>query len=144
MFFKTLISVIMLFALSMPLIAKDDRQLADLPDHINRHLISSMRDHLLALEEITRHLSNYNYGKAADVAEKRLGMSSVEIHYTRYLGKYMPKEMSSIATKMHRAASRFALSAKNAEHDGGLNRAFAALSEVMEQCVACHTTFRIH
>ena len=56
----------------------------------------------------------------------------------------MPKEMGAIGTNMHRAASRFALAAKDAELDGGLNRAFAALSEVMQQCVACHSVYKVH
>ena len=44
----------------------------------------------------------------------------------------MPKEMGAIGTNMHKAASRFALAAKDAELDGGLNKAFSALSEVMQ------------
>ncbi len=46
----------------------------------------------------------------------------------------MPKEMGAIGTSMHRAASRSALAAKDAELDGGLHNAFSALSEVMQQC----------
>ncbi len=94
------------------------------------------------MEEITRHLSEYAI--AADVAEKRLGMSSMEIHYTKFLGKYMPKEMRTIATKMYRAASKFAQSAKEADTNRRLNRAFAELSQVMKQCVTCHMDYRIH
>jgi len=56
----------------------------------------------------------------------------------------MPKEMRAIGTNMHRAASRFALAAKDAEIEGGLNKAFAALSEVMQQCVACHAGYKVH
>ena len=31
-----------------------------------------------------------------------------------------------------------------AEVDGGLEKAFAALSDVMKQCVACHSAFKVH
>lgn len=144
MFIKTLVLGFMFFALSYPVQAKDNRQQAQLPDHISQHLMATMRDHLLALQEITLHLSDSSYEKAADVAEKRLGMSSVEIHYAKFLGKYMPEEMRLIGTKMHEAASRFAVSARNAKQIGGLNRAFASLSEVMNQCVNCHTAYRVH
>lgn len=56
----------------------------------------------------------------------------------------MPKAMGAIGTEMHRAASRFAVAAKDAELEGGLNKAFGALSEVMQQCVACHNGYRVH
>jgi hypothetical protein len=104
--------------------------------------MSTMRDHLEALEEITHLLAESKYAQAADTAEKRLGMSTVEIHYKRFVGKYMPKGMRNISKQMHKAASDFALSAREAEKDGGLNRAFAALSQVMKQCVACHDLYR--
>jgi mono/diheme cytochrome c family protein len=107
-------------------------------------MLSNMRDHLLALEEITRFLANQNYDEAAEVAENRLGMSSLELHGASHLGQFMPQEMGAIGTKMHRAASRFALAAKDAELDGGLNKAFSALAEVMQQCVACHAGYKVH
>ncbi|MGB1109527.1 MAG: hypothetical protein ACPG4N_04180, partial [Gammaproteobacteria bacterium] len=59
-------------------------------------------------------------------------------------GKVMPKAMGAIGTSMHRAASRFALAARDADVDGGLAKAFGALSEVMQQCVACHEGYRVH
>jgi len=103
-----------------------------------------MRDHLLALEEITRYLANQQYDKAAEVAENRLGMSSLKLHGASQLGKFMPREMGAIGTNMHRAASRFALAAQDAEIEGGLNKAFSTLSEVMQQCVACHSVYKVH
>lgn len=141
---KILIFISLLFAVNMQVMAKDKRQQVELPAPMVQHMMSNMRDHLLALQEITRHLSSLNYDEAADVAEKRLGMSSMESHGASHMGKFMPKEMGKIGTQMHRAASRFALSARDAELDGGLNKAFAALSDVMSQCVACHTSYRVH
>jgi hypothetical protein len=98
---------------------------------------------IFALEEITRYLANQKYDEAAEVAESRLGMSSLELHGASHLGEFMPKEMGDIGTSMHRAASRFALVAIDAELDGGLNKAFSALSDVMSQCVACHSAYKI-
>ncbi len=138
----TTFSILLFF--SANLFAADNRIKVELPSHMRDHMLSNMRDHLLALQEITRYLSDSEYEKAADVAEQRLGMSSLESHGASHMGKFMPKEMGAIGTSMHQAASRFAISARDAELDGGLHKAFSALSEVMQQCVACHSGYRVH
>jgi len=137
-----LTSVVFLLALSIPLIANADRQSADLPSHVSKHLMSTMRNNLESLEQITYLLSESEYTQAANMAENNLGMSSMEIHYQKFVGKYLPKGMRNISRQMHQAASDFAVSAREAEKDGGLNKAFAALSKVMKQCVACHDLYR--
>lgn len=106
--------------------------------------MANMRDHLLALQTITIQLSAQQYDEAANTAEQRLGMSSLESHGAKQMGKLMPEEMGAIGTRMHRAASRFAITARDAAVDGGLEKAFGALSEVMQQCVACHAAYKIH
>jgi hypothetical protein len=133
-----------IFFLLNPALADDGRQTVQLPDMMREHMLSNMRDHLLALEEITRYLANQQYDEAAEIAENRLGPSSLKLHGASHLGKFMPKEMGAIGTNMHRAASRFALAATDAELEGGLNKAFSALSEVMQQCVACHAGYKVH
>lgn len=142
MIYKTLISVVMFLALSIPVIANADRQSAELPGFVSKQLMSTMRNHLETLEKITFLLSENKYVEAADMAEKNIGMSSVEIHFQRHSGKYMPKGMRAISKRLHQAASDFALSAREAEKNGDLNRAFADLSQVMKQCVACHDAYR--
>ena len=126
-----------------PAFADDGRVAVKLPDMMREHMLGNMRDHLFALEEITRYLANQKYDEAAEVAENRLGMSSLKLHGASHLGEFMPKEMGDIGTSMHRAASRFALVAIDAELDGGLNKVFSALSDVMSQCVACHSAYKI-
>lgn len=135
---------IVLLSLYTPILAGDDRQLVKLPNMMREHMLINMRDHLLALEEITRYLANQQYDLAAEIAENRLGMSSLKSHGASHMGKFMPMEMGKIGTNMHRAASRFAIAAKDAELEGGLNKAFMVLSEVMQQCVACHASYRVH
>ncbi len=134
----------MFTTLSLPVIANADRQSAELPSHVSRQLMSNMRDHLEALQEITLLLAESKYAQAADTAENSLGMSSAEIHYQKFVGKYMPKGMRNIGRQMHQAASTFALSAREAEKDGGLskNKVLTALSQVIQQCVACHDLYR--
>jgi hypothetical protein len=143
MLVRFLTAAIILFLLT-PVQADDGRQIVQLPDMMREHMLRNMRNHLLALEEITRYLANQQYDEAAEVAENRLGMSSMDLHGASHLGKFMPKEMGAIGTNMHRAASRFALAAQDAEIEGGLNKAFSALSEVMQQCVACHAVYKVH
>lgn len=141
---KRLVMVPVLILLPFLCVADDGRTRVEMPDRMVEHMLGNMRDHLLALSEITRYLANQDYEKAADVAESRLGMSSLDLHGAAHMGKFMPKEMGSIGTNMHKAASRFAIAARDAELEGGLNKAFLALSDVMQQCVACHASYKVH
>ena len=138
------IFIVMLLAATFPAVAKDSRQRVEMPTQMREHMLGNMRDHLLVLETITRQLANQQYDEAAEVAEKRLGMSSMQSHGASHMAQFMPEGMSAIGTEMHHAASRFAIAAQNASIDGGLSKAFAALSDVMTQCVACHSGYRVH
>jgi hypothetical protein len=140
---KTIITFLLMTCCTLPLHA-DDRTRVEFPAMMRDHMLGNMRDHLLALQEITAYLASDQYDKAADIAETRLGMSSLELHGAAHMSKLMPKAMADIGTEMHRAASRFALSARDADVEGGLGKAFGALSEVMQQCVACHSSYRVH
>jgi hypothetical protein len=124
--------------------AADARQLVTLPDPMRQRTLSNMRDHLLALQEIDVALANGDYDKAANVAETRLGMSSLEAHGAAHLAPFMPKGMQDIGTGMHRAASRFAVDAQNAAASNDLRPALGSLGAVMQQCVACHAAYRLH
>ena len=57
--------------------AVDARQLAKFPEPMRLHTITSMRDHLQALQEINAALSQNAFEQAASIAEQRLGMSSL-------------------------------------------------------------------
>ena len=142
MIYKSLISVLIFLVVSLPVTANADRQLAELPSHVSKQLMSNMRGNLDTLERITFLLSEYKYAEAADMAEKHLGMSSVEIHYQKFVGKYLPKGMRQISKQMHQAATDFALSARETKQKEDLNKAFASLSQVMKQCVACHKLYK--
>jgi len=136
--------LLLLLVIVVPAIAADSRQKVELPPPMREHMLANMRDHLSALETITRQLANGQYDEAAEVAETRLGMSSMGTHGADHMGPYMPKGMANTGTEMHRAASRFSLAAKDAAIEGGLSTAFGALSDVMKQCVACHSGYRVH
>jgi hypothetical protein len=122
----------------------DARQLVQFPEPMRIHTITSMRDHLLALQEIIVALSRNGFDKAASIAEQRLGMSSLELHGAAHIAPFMPQGMQNIGTQMHRAASRFAVEVQNAGASNDLRPALAALGAVMQQCVACHAAYRLH
>jgi hypothetical protein len=122
----------------------DGRQLVKFPEPLRLHTIASMRDHLLALQEIDLALSRNDFDQASRVAEQRLGMSSLELHGAAHVAPYMPQGMQDTGTAMHRAASRFAVEAQSASVSNDVRPALAALATVMQQCVACHAAYRLH
>jgi hypothetical protein len=132
-------------SIATPAMAQGDgRQLVTFPEPMRLHTITSMRDHLLALQEIDYALSKSDFDEASKVAEQRLGMSSLELHGAAHIAPYMPQGMQDIGTAMHRSASRFAVEAQNASVGNDVRPALAALSTVMQQCVACHAAYRLH
>lgn len=119
---------------------QDSRVKVDLPDMMKTHMLGNMRDHLRALSEIQTALAKGELDKAADIAETRIGMSSLISHDASHMAPFMPKGMQGIGTEMHHAASRFAMTA----NEGDLIQALDGLSKVTEQCVACHMNYRVN
>ena len=118
---------------------EDTRQLVKLPEMLQQHMMANMRDHLVAINEILANMANDELDKAAEIAESRLGMSSLESHGASHMTKFMPEGMRNVGTSMHRAASRFAIKAQ----EGEALPAYKLLSEVTSACVACHAGYRI-
>ena len=119
--------------------SNDSRVLVELPDRMKQHMLSNMRDHLAAINEILVYLGNEELDKAAETAEHRLGMSSLDSHGASHMAKFMPAGMREAGTTMHKAASRFALKAQ----EGEVMSAYQALSNITSACVACHSRYRI-
>ena len=122
---------------------EDGRQVVTLPEQMKTHTLTNMRDHLNTLQEIQSALATGKYDEAGKMAEQRLGMSSLEAHKGNHMAPFRPDGMNQIGWEMHKAASRFALVAQDASVDSNLSRALGALSEVTQQCVACHTGYRL-
>ncbi len=121
--------------------AEDDkRKLVEMPKMMQQHQLANMRDHLKAINEILMSMGKGELDKAADIAESRLGMSSLSSHGASHIAKVIPKEMGAIGTSMHKAASRFALKAQ----EGDALPAYKALQEVTSACVACHAGYKTH
>ena len=133
--------MLLTFTFMSPLLVagEDSRQFVKLPEMMQKHMMTNMRDHLETINEILHHLSNNEMDKAASIAEHRIGMSSLEKHGASHMGKFMPKGMRQAGTNMHKAASRFSLKAE----EGDLIPAYKSLAAVTSTCVACHSSYRI-
>jgi cytochrome c556 len=133
-----------LLAVAIPVAhAADQRQLVEMPTPMHEHMLANMREHLVALGEIQATLAAGKFEQAADIAENRIGMNSLEAHGASHLAPYLPQPMQKLGTSMHRAVSRFARTAQEAEVEGGVPRALNALSQVTQQCAACHASYRL-
>lgn len=121
----------------------DPRTAVDMPA-LQRALIrEEMLGQLVALNEILADLSSNQLNAAADIAEQRIGLSSMGKHAARTAGqgpgRFMPDAMRSIGIGMHQAASDFAKVARGGDRDA----AYLALQPVVGACVACHSGFRL-
>jgi len=121
----------------------DARQAVHFPKELREHTLVNMRDHLLALQQIQEALSTLDYNKAADIAEQRLGMTSLKLHGAHEVAEYMPPGMQDAGSAMHRSASQFAIAAQESSATGDIKPAVAALARVTANCVACHAGYRV-
>jgi len=121
----------------------DTRTPVRFPEPLRSHTLANMRDHLLALAQIQESLAQGHFDRAADIAEQRLGMSSLSLHGAHDVARFMPPAMQEAGTAMHRAASRFATAAKDASVTGDFKALLGALAQVNQTCVACHAGFRL-
>ena len=131
---------VLLVSTSPVSVADDDaRQLVQLPEMMQQHMMANMRDHLTAINEILVHMGADELDEAAEIAEQRLGMSAMESHGASHMARFMPEGMRQAGTGMHRAASRFALKAE----EGDPLPAYKMLAEITSACVTCHSGYRI-
>ncbi|WP_315758358.1 MULTISPECIES: hypothetical protein [unclassified Bradyrhizobium] len=121
----------------------DPRERVAFPPDLAEHTLANMRDHLLALQQINDALAAGEPDKAGQIAEQRLGMSSLRLHGAAEVAGFMPQGMQEAGTTMHKAASRFAIEAQNAGVTGELKPALKALGETMAACVGCHAGYRL-
>ena len=146
---------------NMSPINSDSRQLVNYPPEVRAHLLANMREHLQALADIMDAFARAKYTEAADIADQRLGMTSQgatgcqmegkgikmmsnAMHLDHQMSQLMPEKMRELGQNMHKAANEFAVKAREADKDGSKAAdAAVALAKIPQQCVACHTSFRI-
>lgn len=132
-------STLLFLASNSSMASEDSRQLVKMPEMMQQHMLSNMRNHLETINNILIYLGKEEMDKAADIAEQQLGMSSLDNHGASHLAKFMPEGMRKTGTEMHKKASRFALKAQ----EGELLPAYKMLSEITSACVSCHAAYRI-
>ena len=123
--------------------ATDGRALVVYPAGLRVQTLANMRDHLATLAEIQQALADSRFDRASELAESRLGMSSLDLHGAHEVARYMPRGMQEAGTAMHRAASQFALVAKDASASGDLKPVLASLAGLNRSCMACHAAYRL-
>lgn len=138
---------VLLAALGLPRsYAQDARQFVKLPEPMQEHMLSNMRDHLVTLNGIIGDLGDGKFDEAAKIAEQRLGMSSLPAHDAAHMAPFMPKPMQDMGTSMHHAASRLVIVLQDAsitpsvQSMQDINR---TLHEVTSACTGCHAAYRI-
>jgi hypothetical protein len=129
-------------AAQQPEVPPDNRQLVTMPPLPQALMREDMLDHLAALNEILVLMGESKLAEAGEVAEQRLGRSTMGKMMVKAKGmgpgRFMPPEMHAIGFSMHDAASEFAQIAKA----GDRAKAQAALAGITGKCVACHAAFR--
>lgn len=128
---------------SNPMDIQDRRTQVNLPAYMKSHVLANMRDHLQTVSSISEALGRGQFDLASQLAEDRLGMSSLKMHGASENAPYMPDGMKALGTNMHQSASRFAIDAQNAAVTGDLKPVLISLHVVTESCVACHASYRL-
>jgi hypothetical protein len=137
----------------------DGRELVDFPPEMRMHMLRNMRDHVQTLDDVLHALANADYDGAAKVAAERLGLDSPSAAACKpkpanasapapgsmdeMMALYMPEPMRAIGLGMHTSASEFAVVAERAATTHDPAPAIKALSLVTENCVACHSAYRL-
>lgn len=125
----------------------DTRELVKMPAPMQAHMLANMRDHLAALREIMGALAQGKAATAGKFAETRIGMSSMGLHGADHMAPFMPEPMQRLGTELHKAASRLAVAAENAEVERtyeAQGKVFKAMEEIAAACDGCHQSYRIH
>jgi len=119
----------------------DTRRLVNMPAAAQQLLRNDMLDHLVVLNQLLAYLAASEFQQASELAEARLGKSSMGKHRGTGMGpgRFMPPEMHQLGIAMHQSASEFAAALKNQESA----EAYSGLQRVTGYCVACHMSFRV-
>lgn len=141
---------------------KDTRETVQFPPDMQTNFLGNMRDHLQTLNDIVDALAKDDYAAASKVATERLGLDSPSaagckpkpkeqaskppenkskkpMTMDEMMEAYMPEAMRGIGLSMHTAASEFAKVAMTQDRTASMT----ALSHVTQNCVSCHSTYRL-
>ena len=98
-----------------------------------------MREHMTTLSEITAALATNDLNKAADVAKARLGWNQTEEKRCSMIEQITgEKDFLTLGKAVHMKADELSEAAKAGKRDIAL----ATLSELINNCNACHNKYR--
>ena len=119
-------------------IADDNRKFVQMPAMPKKIMRQRMLGNLVALTQIIGLLANNKLEDAASVAETQIGNWRIGSGTGMGPGKYMPTGMRQIGQSMHKSVDEFARIARTGE----TTKAYAALQNITNVCVACHASYR--
>ena len=99
------------------------------------HQLVNMRDHLEAVQRIITLLSSDKYDEASEIAYSKLG-STTEMKLM--CASFGDKKFENMGLEFHKSADEMSEIFKNKNKEQSLK----ALSNTMNYCVQCHTTYR--
>ena len=124
----------------------DSRQLVKLPKNIESKMLINMRDHIAALDDVIAAVQAEEYDKAGQIAESRLGWSSLVRRGDQEVTKHWAAPMQKMADEMYRSASNFVIVAQNAsviETKESYKEVVGAIQKITSACRGCHGVFRV-
>jgi len=124
----------------------DTRQLIKLPKNIESKMLVNMRDHMAALDDIIAAVHVEQYDKAGDIAESRLGWSSLVRRGDQDVAKHWAAPMRKMADAMYRASSNFVIVAQNASvinTKESYRQVIGSIQKITTSCRGCHGVFRV-
>jgi hypothetical protein len=130
---------IYLLALTTAHAQEDPRIVVEYPKELKQKMLSNMRDHMSALNDILESIAFDELDKASEIAKSRLSLEARGTHNSSELGKLMPPGMREAGYSMHSSASQFAKTAKNGTKEDALE----ALTAITQACVECHAGYRL-
>lgn len=145
---KLVILTVLSIGVAFPAMAADEdqRELVKMPEAMQQHMMSNMRDHLRALDDVLAALAAGQSRQAGEIAEQRIGMSSLGLHGASHMAPFMPQGMREVGTSLHRASSRFSQAAEEADVQHSYEaqqKVFGALRDITAACNACHASYRL-
>jgi hypothetical protein len=125
---------------------EDARTMVTVPSDIQEKMLVNMRDHIGALDDIIHAVQAGKYENAEDIAESRLGWSSLVRQGDQEVANHWTAPMQKMADQMYRSASNFVIVSQNASVEDskeGYQKVLAALGEVTSACRGCHEAYRV-
>lgn len=127
----------------IPVVAKDERELIQMPSPARLAMRAEMRERTVALDEVMKLLVAGKVQDAGETALDRLGVpvwgGHQKLPKQAQPEQYMPEAMRNMALEGYRAASDFATVART----GDRTTAFAMLPMLTGSCANCHESYRI-